>query len=138
MAATTYATLFRDVGDLPVVVLRLAMVYGPGDPHGRRLMPYVIDGLPPTPIANPGQAAIEAAVSPAATGYLFFVADGAGGHAFAATLEEHNANVARWREIEAELAAQAEALAAEDGAEGAAEGAPEDAPGDAPEATPSE
>jgi len=45
VAATTYATLFRDVGDLPVVVLRLAMVYGPEDPHGRRLMPYVIDSL---------------------------------------------------------------------------------------------
>ena len=45
VAATTYATLFRDVGDLPVVVLRPAMVYGPEDPHGRRLMPYVIDSL---------------------------------------------------------------------------------------------
>jgi nucleoside-diphosphate-sugar epimerase len=45
MAATIYATLFRDVGDLPVVVLRLAMVYGPEDPHDNRLMPYVIDSL---------------------------------------------------------------------------------------------
>jgi nucleoside-diphosphate-sugar epimerase len=44
-AATTYATLFRDVGDLAVVVLRLAMVYGPGDPHDKRLMPYVVDSL---------------------------------------------------------------------------------------------
>ncbi|AZL60809.1 endolytic transglycosylase MltG [Tabrizicola piscis] len=63
---------------------------------------YVIDGLPPTPIANPGQLAIEAAVNPDTTDYIFFVADGTGGHAFAETLEEHNENVARWRAIEAE------------------------------------
>jgi UPF0755 protein len=63
---------------------------------------YVIDGLPPTPIANPGRAAIEAAVNPDTTPYIFFVADGTGGHAFAETLEEHNENVARWRQIEAE------------------------------------
>jgi UPF0755 protein len=63
---------------------------------------YVIDGLPPTPIANPGRAAIRAALNPDSTPYLFFVADGTGGHAFAETLAEHNENVARWREIEAE------------------------------------
>jgi len=66
---------------------------------------YTIDGLPPTPIANPGRAAIEAAVNPEDTGYIFFVADGTGGHAFAETLDQHNANVRRWRQIEAERAA---------------------------------
>ena len=67
---------------------------------------YVIEGLPPTPIANPGRASIEAALNPAETDYIFFVADGTGGHAFAVTLDEHNANVARWRQIEAERANQ--------------------------------
>jgi peptidoglycan lytic transglycosylase G len=67
---------------------------------------YRIDGLPPTPIANPGRAAIEAAVNPAETDFIFFVADGSGGHAFAVTLAEHQRNVAAWRAIEAERAAQ--------------------------------
>jgi UPF0755 protein len=65
---------------------------------------YVVTGLPPGPIANPGRAAIEAALDPDATAYLYFVADGSGGHAFAETLAEHNENVARWRKIEAERA----------------------------------
>lgn len=65
---------------------------------------YVIEGLPPTPIANPGRASLMAAAQPDETPYVFFVADGTGGHAFAETLEEHNRNVARWREIEAEQA----------------------------------
>lgn len=62
---------------------------------------YQIDGLPPTPIANPGRASIEAVLNPEATEFIYFVADGTGGHAFATTLAEHNRNVARWREIEA-------------------------------------
>lgn len=65
---------------------------------------YVIKALPPTPIANPGRASLEAAMNPDSTNYVFFVADGTGGHAFAATLNEHNANVAKWRKIEAERA----------------------------------
>ncbi|WP_226550429.1 endolytic transglycosylase MltG [Celeribacter naphthalenivorans] len=67
---------------------------------------YVIEGMPPGPIANPGLEAMQAAVNPDETPYLFFVADGTGGHAFAETLVEHNANVAKWREIEAERASQ--------------------------------
>ena len=62
---------------------------------------YLIDGLPPTPIANPGRASIEAAVNPEVTDYVYFVANGTGGHAFSSTLDEHNRNVAKWREIEA-------------------------------------
>ncbi|MEP2530670.1 endolytic transglycosylase MltG [Shimia sp.] len=67
---------------------------------------YVITGLPPTPIANPGRASLEAAANPDSTEYVFFVADGTGGHAFAATLAEHNQNVVKWRQIEAERANQ--------------------------------
>lgn len=62
---------------------------------------YVMQGLPPTPIANPGKAAIEAAANPAEGDMRYFVADGTGGHVFAATLMEHNRNVAAWRRIEA-------------------------------------
>jgi UPF0755 protein len=66
---------------------------------------YVIKGLPPTPIANPGRDALEAVANPWKTQDLYFVADGSGGHVFAATLEEHNANVKRWRKLEADKGA---------------------------------
>ena len=62
---------------------------------------YRIDGLPPTPIANPGRASIEAVLNPEDTNFLFFVANGTGGHIFAETLNQHNANVKKWRAIEA-------------------------------------
>ena len=61
---------------------------------------YLIDGLPPGPIANAGRAALQAVLNPAPTGYLYFVADGSGGHAFATTLDEHNRNVAQWRKVQ--------------------------------------
>lgn len=81
-------------------------------PLGRRLLSkdlqfespyntYKYPGLPPGPIANPGRAAIEAALNPEANDFYYFVADGTGGHVFSKTLEEHNRNAAKWRHIRA-------------------------------------
>ena len=92
------------------------VIYGVsrGEPLGRGLTrteldtwtpwnTYLIDKLPLTPIANPGKASLAAVLNPAKTNDLYFVADGTGGHVFAATYEEHLANVARWRSIEGDV-----------------------------------
>jgi UPF0755 protein len=61
---------------------------------------YQVDGLPPGPICNPGRAALQATLNPAATQDLYFVADGSGGHTFTTNLKDHNTAVANWRRIE--------------------------------------
>lgn len=97
----------------PTVIYALTMGKMKDDgkgPLGRRLLrkdlqidspynTYKNAGLPPGPICNPGRAAIAAALNPEENDYIFFVADGTGGHAFAKTLSEHNANVRKWRKI---------------------------------------
>jgi UPF0755 protein len=82
---------------------------------------YQIDGLPPTPIANPGEDALAAVLNPPRSDELFFVADGSGGHAFARTYPEHLANVARWRAIERERAGLPPVVAVPEAAPDAAE-----------------
>lgn len=97
----------------PTVIYALTMGKMKDDgkgPLGRRLLrkdlkvdskynTYRYAGLPPGPICNPGRAAIKATLNPEKNDYIFFVADGTGGHAFGKTLAEHNANVAKWRKI---------------------------------------
>jgi UPF0755 protein len=83
---------------------------GSGITHAQLVQPtryntYLINGLPPGPISNPGRASLEAVAHPTPTNDLYFVADGSGGHVFAATLAEHDKNVQRWREVEKARAA---------------------------------
>jgi len=92
------------------------VIYGisKGEPLGRGLTrteidtptpwnTYQIDKLPVTPICNPGKASLAAALNPAQTNDLYFVANGTGGHVFSATYEEHLANVAKWRAMESSV-----------------------------------
>ncbi len=91
----------------PTVAFALAQAGGPlGRPLTRDDLQvqhpyntYVVDGLPPGPIANPGRASLEAVLHPADSEELYFVADGNGGHAFAKNLKEHQRNVAKWRRL---------------------------------------
>lgn len=96
------------------------IIYGvtKGEPMGRGIRRSELDadtpwnsykraGLPPHPIANPGKASIAAVLNPAITKELYFVADGSGGHAFAETAAEHDRNVLKWRQVEAEARARA-------------------------------
>ncbi len=100
----------------PTVIYGMTMGQVQNDgqgPIGRRLLTrdlqeetpyntYKNVGLPPGPIANPGRDSIEAVLHPESHDFIYFVADGSGGHAFARTLAEHNSNVAKWRKIRRE------------------------------------
>ena len=87
---------------------------------------YVVDGLPPGPISNPGRASLEATANPARTRDLYFVADGTGGHAFTETYDQHQKNVAKLRTMEKQI--QNDTVEpADDAAPPAAGGAPADA-----------
>jgi len=83
---------------------------------------YVIDGLPPGPISNPGRASLEAAANPARTRDLYFVADGSGGHVFSETYDQHQKNVAKLRAMEKQI--QNDAVEPGDETPAAAAGAP--------------
>lgn len=95
-------------------------IYGGGVQWGKPIMQtekdaknghntYQMKGLPTSPICNPGRPALEAAVNPAKTQDLFFVADGTGGHIFSATLKDHNAAVQNWRKVEKDIRARQQA-----------------------------
>lgn len=99
-ATIQYALLLkgRPEGDVKPADLQVDSPYNTYEHHG----------LPPGPIANPGQEALQAALAPEPTDYLFFVANDRGGHFFSKTLEEHNRNVARLRRLLSEGATQAD------------------------------
>jgi UPF0755 protein len=92
---------------------------------------YIIDGLPPGPIANPGRASLEATASPARTRDLFFVADGTGGHAFSDSYDQHQKNVAKLRTIEKQTPNDTVELPEDTASTAPAQVAPAAAPADA-------